>query len=233
MALSPTDFANRCEGCDRRPFWLCCDGGDDAMRRLDEIGINEFLPSRTVVFREGELASRVFVVCEGLLKLSTVSRNGRIMILRLASAGDFLGLSAALSNERYEGTAETLQPTILKWVHRLEFLELLQSCVQVGKATSRVLAKEYGEVSQDFRRLALSRSASGRLARLLLDWSTTTVGGKTKLQLTTALTHDELASMAGASRETVTRLLNRFERNGWITRRSDSITILNPNQLEL
>jgi CRP/FNR family transcriptional regulator len=46
-----------------------------------------------------------------------------------------------------------------------------------------------------------------------------------------ALTHEELASMAGTSRETVTRLLNQFERDKLIVRRGASLTILEPTSL--
>ena len=46
-----------------------------------------------------------------------------------------------------------------------------------------------------------------------------------------ALTHEELANMAGTSRETVTRLLNQFERDHLITRRGSMMTILNPSSL--
>ena len=47
-----------------------------------------------------------------------------------------------------------------------------------------------------------------------------------------ALTHEELASMAGTSRETMTRLLSRFRRDEWITIKGSSVTILKPEQLE-
>ncbi|MGA2250677.1 Crp/Fnr family transcriptional regulator [Terracidiphilus sp.] len=203
------------------------------MRRLDEIGMHMALPGRAVVFKESQPAIGVFVVCEGQLKLSATSRDGRVMILRLAGGGDVLGLSAALNNMQYEVTAETLEPTILKSVRRADFLEFLQTYVEVGKNTSRVLAKEYHEVFLDARRLALSGSASGRLARLLLDWAATAACGKPELRFTMALTHEELANMAGTSRETVTRLLNQFERDKFIVRHGASIVILSADQLDL
>ena len=47
-----------------------------------------------------------------------------------------------------------------------------------------------------------------------------------------ALTHEEIANMAGTSRETVTRLLNQFRRDQWITIKGTSMTIVKPDQLE-
>ena len=153
------------------------------------------------------------------------------MILRLTGPGDLLGLSAALNDLPYEVTAETLEPTVLKSVRRAEFLEFLQTCGEVGTKTAQVMAKEYREVFLDARRLALSGSASGRLARLLLEWAATAACGKPELRFTMALTHDELANMAGTSRETVTRLLSQFERDQLIARHGSSLVILSPDRL--
>ncbi len=56
--------------------------------------------------------------------------------------------------------------------------------------------------------------------------------GKPEMRFTMALTHEEIASMAGTSRETVTRLLNQFRRDQWITIKGASMTIVKPDQLE-
>ncbi|MGA2085779.1 MAG: helix-turn-helix domain-containing protein, partial [Terracidiphilus sp.] len=92
----------------------------------------------------------------------------------------------------------------------------------------------YLTVFHDAKRLALSGSAAGRLARLLLDWSraASNGNGKQELRFTMALTHEEIANMAGTSRETVTRLLNQFRRDQWITIKGSSMTIVKPDQLE-
>lgn len=232
MPLAARRIAERCTGCSFRSPRHFCNLDADASQHLDKIGINMALPSRAVVFEESEPANGVFVVCEGQLKLSASSKGGRVMILRLAGAGDFLGLSAALNNLHYEVTAETLQPTVLKRISRTDFLEFLQTYVKVGEKTSQVLAKEYREVFLDARRLALSGSASGRLARLLLDWAASASCDQSALRFTMMLTHEELASMAGTSRETVTRLLNQYERDGLIVRHGTSIAIPHLDQLD-
>jgi CRP/FNR family cyclic AMP-dependent transcriptional regulator len=132
----------------------------------------------------------------------------------------------------YEVTAETLEPTVLKSVRCADFLEFLRTHGEIGTKTAQVLAKEYREVFLDARRLALSGSASGRLARLLLEWAAAAACGKHELRFTMALTHEELASMAGTSRETVTRLLNQFERESLIARHGASLVILSPDRLD-
>lgn len=152
--------------CNYRTLRLFCNLDQAALERLDQIGVQVNLPGRAVLFEENQPANEVFVICEGQLKLSTTSREGRVMILRLATAGDVLGLSAALNNVQHEVTAETLEPTVLKSIRRKDFMEFLQTYIEVGEKTSQVMAKEYREVFLDARRLALSGSARAPAAGL-------------------------------------------------------------------
>jgi CRP/FNR family transcriptional regulator, cyclic AMP receptor protein len=233
MPFSIRPKADRCIECSYRSLRLFCNLDEAALLRFDEIGTHLSIPGRTVLFEEDQRVNGVYVVCLGQLKLSASSREGRTMILRIVGPGEVLGLSAALSDVPYEVTAETLEPTQLKHIRQTEFLQFLGDHAEVGEKAARTLAKEYHAVFLDARRLALSGSAAGKLAQLLLEWANTAACGKPELRFTMALTHEELANMAGTSRETVTRLLNQFERDQLIVRRGSSLTILNSPGLEL
>src|SRR5271170_8160646 len=231
MPLGVRRAADRCLECSHRTLRVFCNLDDAAFEAFDQIGSHMNLPSRSIVFEESQTANGVYVVCSGQLKLSAMSKDGRTMILRIAGPGDVLGLSATLSDVPYEVTAETLEPTQLKHVRRAAFLQFLDAHAEVGQKAAKTIAKEYHAVFLDARRLALSSSAAGKLAQLLLEWANTSACGRPELRFTMALTHEELASMAGTSRETVTRLLNQFERDHLIVRRGASLTIINPSGL--
>ncbi|TCK73561.1 CRP/FNR family transcriptional regulator [Acidipila rosea] len=224
--------AEKCSECGHRKTRTFCNLGPLALASFDDIGAHVMYPGRSVLFEEGHRSNGVFVVCAGHLKLSASSREGRTMILKIAGPGDVLGLGATLSDGPYEVTAETLEPCTIKAVRRNEFVKFLEGFGEVSQHAAQSLAREYSDAFQNARRLALSGSSTGRLAQLLLDWARTAACGKPELRFTMALTHDELASMAGTSRETVTRLLNQFEREGLIERRGATLVILKPSQLE-
>src|ERR1700722_5477986 len=135
-------FSETCHDCSHRSLRLFCNLSDDAIQHLDQIGMQIALPGRAIVFMEGQPSKAVFVVCEGQLKLSASSSEGRTMILKLACPGDLLGLSAALSQTSYEVTAETLEPAVLKSIRRGDFLEFLQVHSEVGTKTAQAMAKE-------------------------------------------------------------------------------------------
>lgn len=231
MPFQARKTAENCRDCEYRTLRLFCNLSNDALLRFEEIGTLVSFPGRTVVFEESQRVTRVFVVCSGQLKLSTISREGRTMILRLAGPGDVLGLSAALSSLAHEVTAETLEPTQLKSIPLEEFLHFFEEYAEVGQKAALSIAQEYRAVFLDARRLAVAGSAAGKLAQLLLEWAATAACGKPELRFTMALTHEELANMSGVSRETVTRLLNQFERDRLIARRGSSLTILDPASL--
>ena len=77
-----------------------------------EVGGRRQLPQRdasgALLFVEGQTPRGVYVLCSGKVKLSTTSKEGKVLILKQAEAGEVLGLSAAISGTNYEMTAETV-----------------------------------------------------------------------------------------------------------------------------
>ncbi|HEV2618527.1 MAG TPA: Crp/Fnr family transcriptional regulator [Acidobacteriaceae bacterium] len=196
------------------------------------MGAHVTYPGRATIFDEGQTSTAIYVICSGHAKLSASSRDGRTMILKIAGPGDILGLGAMLESKPYELRAETLEHCAFKSIRRQEFLDFLDRFGEASRHSAQMLAKDYREAFLDARRLALSGSASGRLSQLLLDWARNASCQQPELRFTMALTHEELANMTGASRETITRLLNQLERDSIIERRGSTIVILNPDKLD-
>jgi CRP/FNR family transcriptional regulator len=187
-------------------------------------------PARAQIFREGERARAVHVLCTGQVKLFATSREGKVMILKIAWPGDVLGLSALLNEDVYEVTAETLEPCQLKTMRREEFLEFLDGHSEAGRHSLQSMASEYQTAFRDARRLSLSTSAAAKLAALLLDFAQRAACGQNANRFTMALTHEELGNIAGLSRETVTRLLGKFQKEGLIKVKGSSIAIADPER---
>jgi CRP/FNR family transcriptional regulator, cyclic AMP receptor protein len=211
---------------------MFCNMTADALVDYDRIGVMMNHERGAKLFSEGDPARNVFIICTGQVKISSTSRDGKTMILKIAGPGDVMGLSAVLANVPHEVTAEAIEPLQVKTVRKQEFVDFLGKHGIASMHAAQSLSGEYMTVFHDAKRLALSGSAAGRLARLLLDWARTASGGRPELRFTMALTHEEIANMAGTSRETVTRLLNQFRRDEWITIKGASMTIVKPDELE-
>jgi CRP/FNR family transcriptional regulator len=180
------------------------------------------MPSGALLFVEGQTPRGVYVLCSGKVKLSTTSKEGKVLILKQAEAGEVLGLSAAISGTNYEMSAETASPCQLDFIGRQDLMTLLQNESELGVHAAQSLSREFQGAYRDIHDLVLARSSSGKLARLLL--SCAPQGNLDEQRLRSAMTHEEMAQRIGSSRETVTRLLSHLKKKRLI--RLDGATLI-------
>jgi CRP/FNR family transcriptional regulator len=215
----------------------------DALRQLDRMGTQVMFGEGERVVEEGDDPEQVCVVCKGVLKLTTSSAEGRILLLRLVGPGDVLGLAAALKGTKYEATAEALEECEVRVIGRGDFLDFMAKFQGVGTNSAETIAREYETAVLSARRLALSASAAGRLAGVLLDWGRMSLRksavvdepqpkGDTALRFRMPLTHEELGNMAGISRETTTRVLTKLRREGLLELDGERMVLPVPSRLE-
>jgi CRP/FNR family transcriptional regulator, cyclic AMP receptor protein len=221
-----------CLLCRLRTGGFFCQLPTPSLQDLEKIKYASAYPQGAVLFVEGQAPRGVYVICTGRVKLSTTSRDGKTLILRIADAGEVLGLHATVSGRPYELTAETLQPCQLDFIRREDFLRFLQkhadACLHAAKHLSRNCQSAYEMI----RSLGLSHSVSEKLARLLLEWATD--GDKTKegIRIKVSLTHEEIAQLIGTTRETVTRVLGEFRDKRLAKLSGSTLLILNKPGLE-
>jgi CRP/FNR family cyclic AMP-dependent transcriptional regulator len=224
---------NSCKNCSDRSLRILCDLSGQAREDFEALGMQMKLPKRSIIFQEDDICDSATIVCMGQVKLSCTSREGKTHILKIAVPGDLLGLGAAISGTHFEVTAETIEPCVVKKIRRTELLAFLEKYGQASMLAAKALSEEYKSAFFDARRLALSGSTAGRLAGVLLDWGRAAAGcNGTDMRFTMALTHEELANLAGTSRETVTRALGRFQKEGLIEIHGSSFRVISPRGLE-
>jgi len=139
-----------CVDCGQRADRLFCDLAPDALKEFDHIKEIQTCQRGDVLFREGQIARSVFLLCRGRVRLSICSESGRRMTVRLARAGELLGLSAALSGGSYEVSAEALEPLQFAEVRRKDMLRFLHGhrdiCLQIVNLLSEDLHAAYDRV---------------------------------------------------------------------------------------
>ncbi len=209
-----------------------CNLANGALEHFNHIGQLVVHSKGAIVFKEGDPAIGIYLICSGHAKLFATASDSRMMMLKVAQPGDVLGLSATLNESLYEVTAATLDPCRFTYIGRPDLLKFMQAHAAAGYSAALTLAKEHSEIFLSARRLALSSSAAARLAQILLGLAASTVQKNSPISFPVMLSHAELACMAGISRETVTRLINQFERDGIISRNNSMLTIHQWSQLE-
>ena len=217
-----------CSEAGKHPF---CNLGQESRSFLESNSVAMEYPRGSVLFREGDRCNAVFILCSGRVKVSATSRDGRTMILRVADAGDVLGMSAALTNGEHEVTAEVLAPCRVRVLHLRHLTHMLQMYSDASMAAAKALAEDYKAAFDEARLMGLPSSPAGRVARLILDWADDARKSSSSF-ITMSLTHEEVASMTATTRETVTRTLSRFRKDKIISTHGVALTILQPRALE-
>jgi len=216
-----------CAACaNRRPGWFCS-LGSAVLADLELATSTIALPAQASLFTQGEDARCLYLICSGYLKLTAGKPDDRHMIVRVAGPGSMLGLYAVLSHGVYEVSAESLTPAQLRPVERERFQNFLRSHKEAQIRAVQCICQEYRFALQDACRIALAETVAARLARLLIELAHQ-IGEHTdkgEFRFPLLLTHEELASMTCTTRETVTRTLGQFRKDGWITIEDSVVTL--------
>lgn len=196
-----------------------------AIPGIDRVRRSRIYARGQVVFREGHMARGIYVLSSGRAKVSISSADGRKLIIRIANGGEVLGLYAGLTGRPFEATAEIVEGGRVDFISRHDLLNLLGQQA-FGLDLVEMFSRQFSDLIDHTRMLALSESALEKLARLILRWGRdfgerTSEGVRVRL----VLTQEEIAQIIGASRETVTRLFSALKRDQIIRVKRDALVI--------
>ena len=216
-----------CLNCHLRSRNFFCSLSQESIAAFNKIKHAALFPEHAVVLVEGQNPWGMFVLCQGRAKLCTTSRDGKTLIVRIAEAGEVLGLHAVITGRPYELTVETMQPCQLVFVGRDDLLRFLREHGDASAHATQHLAQDCADAYGVVRSIGLSHSVSERFARFLLE---TAADGEAKngaVHARLAMTHEEMSQLVGTSRETITRLLSEFRRNELAELRGSTLIIRN------
>jgi CRP/FNR family transcriptional regulator, cyclic AMP receptor protein len=227
--LSPygLDIIENCQTCQMRPERLFCDLSIEALQAFEAIKCVTAYPKGAVLFVEGQMPSGIFVLCQGTVKMSVCDRYGKKLIVKITKAGEVLGLSATVSGQPYELSAETVEPCQVNFLKRHHFLHFLKQHPDACFKVAEQLSEKYSMACDGVRSLGSSRAAAQRLAKLLLDWSGRDCEpGKSEHVLELTLTQEEIGQLLGTTRETVIRTIADLKKRRIVEGKGSTLAIL-------
>lgn len=182
------------------------------------------------IYQQGSKVMGLHCVHSGKVKICRMSGDQKERIVHLARPGEAIGYRSLLAGTRYASSAVALEDCVVCFVPRLDFIGLVQSNKQFSNTLLHMLATALGEAEQQQLDLAY-KPVRERLAGALAALQTTYGNPADSEPFSIALTRDDMASLAGTVKETVSRLLSEFKDAGYITTRGSRITILDQAQL--
>jgi CRP-like cAMP-binding protein len=185
-------------------------------RVLWSLGRDMEYPTGATLCNEGDPAMHVFILLDGWVKIVSVSADGHESVLALRGAGDIVGEASGETTGRRNATMRALLAVRALVVGYGRFSSFLDTHQGGSHAYRRVMAHRWRDADMMLRIRAVTNGAQ-RLAGLLVGLAERH-GGHTEgvIEIALPLSQDELASLAGTSRATVTRALDGWRQRGLI-----------------
>jgi CRP/FNR family cyclic AMP-dependent transcriptional regulator len=200
---------------------------DTELQRFGELIREKNYPKGSVIVFEDDPGDSLFVVREGRVKVVLIGEDGREVILGVLGVGEHFGELSLIDDMPRSAHVIAMEETNLLVLRRDDFKRRVESNPAVAWSLLSELARRLRRADAKIHGLALL-DVPGRIARLLLDFAEE-AGGDT---IEKPLTHQTIAHMIGASRETVSRTIRDFQNNGLIRVERRRISVANRSILK-
>ncbi len=180
-----------------------------------------------IIFRQGDESRELYVVLQGKVRIFRISPAGGETSIDIFSSHDIIGELAAIDNQPRSATAKAISDVELLAISHERFLYHLRTMPDLALSLARLLSQKLRWTSAYAESVA-QLDAAGRLLHILLYYTerygeAIEPGKRYRVEL--ALNQTDLASMVGARREWVNRLLNDWRKRGLLEYTRGVLTI--------
>ena len=200
---------------------------EETIEKISQIGQRKTYSKESVILMEEEAGSALFVIIYGKVKIARTSNDGREVILSILSESDFFGEMALLDGMTRSATVIALEDSEVFIIQRADFLQLLKEHPEISIALLTELTRRLRTADMKIKSLSL-KDAEGKVATVILQLADDV--GKIKqgiVEIEKLPLQQDLANMAGTSRETISRTLHSFAKKGQVELDGSKLRILN------
>ncbi|MBX7118575.1 MAG: Crp/Fnr family transcriptional regulator [Gemmatimonadaceae bacterium] len=184
-------------------------------------------PKSSVILFEDDPGDSLFVVRQGRVKVVLVSEDGREVILGILGVGEHFGELSLIDDQPRSAHVVAMEDSTLLVLRREDFRRRVEQNPAVAWALLLELSRRLRRADEKIGSLVLL-DVPGRIARMLLDAAAE--AGSDLIEK--PLTHQTIAHVIGASRETVSRAMREFVEAGWLSTERRKIRITDRAALE-
>ncbi len=200
---------------------------NDTITQIEKIGIVKKYQRDEPILLEEDSGNALFVILSGKVKVSRSSNDGREVILTILSETDFFGEMAILDGLARSANVIATEESKVFLLQRNDFLQLLQDHPEISIVLLQELTSRLRNADMKIKALSL-KDAEGKVATVLLQIAE--YSGKIKngvVEISKLPIQQDLANMAGTSRETISRTLHSFAKRGFLELDGNKVRIVN------
>ena len=180
--------------------------------RFAEFVREKVYPKGSVILFEDDPGDALFVVRSGRVKVVLLAEDGREVILGLLGVGEHFGELSLIDDQPRSAHVIAMEQSSILVLRRDDFRRRVEASPVVAWALLQELSRRLRRADDKIGTLVLL-DVPGRIARMLLEAAQEC--GNDLIEK--PLTHQTIAQVIGASRETVSRALREFQDKGWVT----------------
>jgi CRP/FNR family transcriptional regulator/CRP/FNR family cyclic AMP-dependent transcriptional regulator len=195
------------------------EAASSTIARLAERGTIRRYRRGTYLFHQGDESPEVFFLVEGRVEISSLSANGHRQLHTTLDRPQFFGELGVLGGMPRTAAAIALEESSVWLVPADAFIEFLAEEPVASRSILRALARNV-QSQEAFVEDLLYLDLKGRVAKRLLQLVAPSLDELPEdgAVVPAIVTHADLASLCGGSRENVTRILSDFQRRGFVER---------------
>jgi len=195
------------------------------------IVVRQFNDGETIVHEEDEESQTFFIIGAGTVHVVVLSSEGKQTILATLRQGEFFGEMALLDGEPRSASVVAAGKCTLLMLYRKVFIDILQKYPKITIQMLVEMSRRLRKSNRHINTLSLM-SVYGRVADVLIQIAKDS-GKKigSMIVIDERPTHQELADMAGTSRETVSRILSQLQKKHYLSIDRKKMVILNEEKL--
>ncbi len=198
----------------------------DLTKIADKMIPREYQKGQMILLEESQ-GETFFIITSGAVKVTRLSDDGREVILAILGESDFFGEMSLLDGEGRSANIVANELAKMLTLSRSDFLDCLESYPKIAIALLEELAMRLRKSDQQIESLSLSDSEQRigiTIIRLAEELGTIKQGHVTVQNFPY---QQDIANMAGTSRETVSRTLKLLENKAMVKRENRDLTIYN------
>jgi CRP/FNR family cyclic AMP-dependent transcriptional regulator len=192
------------------------------LARLAALGVQREYRKNTMLIHEGDEGDTLFIILSGRVKVYAVDASDREVTYGVFGAGHYFG-EMSLDGGPRSASVITLEPTVCSAVSKRTLRDFLGERPEFAFHLLVTVIQRARQATRIARSLALD-SVYSRLIRFLGNHSVPQPDGTHALP--ERMTHQEMASRIGASREMVSRILKDLETGGYLATHDHRLMIL-------
>ena len=184
-----------------------------------------------VIFSPGDQGNLIYYIVSGRVKIYNLSGSGKEIIYWFCHPKDFFGLSEVCGGEMRTVFAEAMEDTGVLCINKTNFEALISRNPRMPLFIMRVLGSRIRQAHDTIRDLVVC-DVPARMAQLLIKLGQICGSSRDEvIVIEKKFTHQEMANMIGATRTTVTEVLNEFKKHKWIDYDGSKIILLDSKSL--